>query len=108
MARNSGNSRFTALVLALVACPAALMAQSNTTAALVGVVKDPKGALLAGATVRVSSPSQIGGERVVAARCRPTWNEGYAVPIAGQRLGWRHVRHVDLMLESLLLRLKRG
>ena len=77
MARNSGNSRFTALVLALVACPAALMAQSNTTAALVGVVKDPKGALLAGATVRVSSPSQIGGERVV----RTAENGSYRVPM---------------------------
>jgi hypothetical protein len=41
----------------------ALLAQSNTTAALTGVVKNPKGVPLAGATVRISSPSLIGGER---------------------------------------------
>jgi len=77
MTRSSGNSRFSALVLALVACPVALLAQSNTTAALVGVVKNPKGVPLAGATVRVSSPSQIGGERVV----RTAENGTYRVPM---------------------------
>ena len=77
MARGSGNSRFSALVLALVAAPVALIAQSNTTAALTGVVKDPKGAPLAGATVRVSSPSLIGGERVV----RTAENGTYRVPM---------------------------
>ncbi|NWJ41940.1 MAG: TonB-dependent receptor [Geothrix sp.] len=77
MARNAGSFRFSALVLALVACPVALLAQSNTTAALTGVVKDPKGAPLAGATVRVSSASQIGGERVV----RTADNGIYRVPL---------------------------
>jgi len=77
MARGSGNSRFSAIVLALVAAPVALMAQSNTTAALTGVVKDPKGTPLAGATVRVSSPSLIGGERVV----RTAENGTYRVPM---------------------------
>jgi hypothetical protein len=73
MARSSGNSRFTALVLALVAAPVALMAQSNTTSALSGVVKDPQGRPLAGALVRLSSPSLIGGERTV----RSTENGSY-------------------------------
>jgi len=60
-----GKSLFSALVLALVAAPAALMAQSASTSALTGVVKDPKGAPLVGATVRISSPTTIGGERAV-------------------------------------------
>lgn len=77
MARGSVRSRFSAFVLALVACPAVLMAQSNTTAALTGVVKGPKGEPLAGATVRVSSASQIGGERVV----RTAENGSYRVPM---------------------------
>lgn len=63
MARNTGNSRFSALALALVAAPVALMAQSSTTSAMTGVVRDPKGNPLAGATIRISSPSMIGGEK---------------------------------------------
>ncbi|HEX7554429.1 MAG TPA: carboxypeptidase-like regulatory domain-containing protein, partial [Geothrix sp.] len=77
MTRIPGISRFSALVLALVACPAALLAQSSTTAALTGVVKNPKGAPLAGAMVRVSSPSLIGGERAV----RTAENGTYRVPM---------------------------
>jgi hypothetical protein len=77
MARSSGNFRFSALVLALVACPVALVAQGTTTSALTGVVKDPKGKPLAGATIRISSPSLIGGERVV----RTTENGTYRFPM---------------------------
>ncbi|MCE1229281.1 MAG: TonB-dependent receptor, partial [Firmicutes bacterium] len=51
-------------MLALVATPA-LVAQSTTTSALTGVVRGPDGSPLAGATVRISSPSMIGGERVM-------------------------------------------
>ena len=64
MARGSGNCRFSALVLALVACPVALMAQSNTTAALSGICQDTSGRPVVGALVRITSPSLIGGERV--------------------------------------------
>ena len=64
MARNSGNFRFSALVLALVAAPAALVAQTSTTAALAGVIRDPAGNPLAGAKVRITSDSMIGGEKV--------------------------------------------
>jgi hypothetical protein len=76
MARRPGNGRFSALAFALVAAPA-LLAQSNTTAALVGVVKDPKGALLTGATLRLTSPALIGGERTV----RTAENGAYRVPM---------------------------
>ncbi len=65
MARTSGSSRFSALVLALVACPVALMAQSSTTAALTGSVRDPQGRPLAEAKISVTSDSLIGGSRVV-------------------------------------------
>ena len=65
MARSSGNSRFSALVLALVACPAALVAQGTTTSALAGVVVDHKGKSIPGALVRVTSESLIGGARTV-------------------------------------------
>ncbi|WLT30834.1 TonB-dependent receptor [Geothrix sp. PMB-07] len=65
MARNTGNSRFSALALALVAAPAVLMAQSSTTSALTGVVKDPKGKPLADAKISATSESLIGGARVV-------------------------------------------
>lgn len=77
MARFAGSTRLSALVMTLVAAPAALMAQSNTTAALVGVVRNPNGNPLPGATVRVSSPSLIGGERAV----RTAENGSYRLPM---------------------------
>ena len=63
MFRSTGISRYGALVLALVAGPAALFAQSSTTSALAGVVRDPSGKPLSGALVRISSPGMMGGER---------------------------------------------
>ncbi len=66
MARSSGNSRFSALVLALVACPVALMAQGTTTSALSGTVTDQNGKPLPGAVIRVTSDSLIGGSRTTA------------------------------------------
>jgi hypothetical protein len=60
-----------------VAAPVALLAQSNTTAALNGVVRDPKGSPLAGATVRISSPALIGGERAF----RTAENGSYRFPV---------------------------
>lgn len=77
MARRSGNSRFSALVLALVAAPAGLIAQSSSTSALSGVVRDASGRALAGATIRITSPSMIGGERIV----RTTENGSYRFPM---------------------------
>ncbi len=63
MTRSSGNSRFSALVLALVACPVALVAQGTTTSALSGTVTDNTGKPLQGALIRVTSDSLIGGSR---------------------------------------------
>jgi hypothetical protein len=63
MARIVGNARFTALALALAACPVAVLAQSTTTSGLTGTVRDPKGNPLQGALVRITSPVLIGGER---------------------------------------------
>ena len=63
MARNSGSFRFSALVLALVACPVAVMAQTATTSALAGTVRDSAGNPVAGAKVRITSDSMIGGEK---------------------------------------------
>ena len=63
MASNFGNSRFSALALALAGCSAALLAQSTTTSGLTGTVRDPNGNPLAGALVRISSKVLIGGER---------------------------------------------
>lgn len=58
--------RSSALLFALVgATTVSLVAQSNTTAALTGVVRGPSGQPLAGATVRITSPALIGGERLV-------------------------------------------
>ena len=65
MARNSGSSRFSALVLALVAAPVAMMAQGTTTSAITGTVSDNTGRPLAGALLRVTSESLIGGARTV-------------------------------------------
>ena len=64
MTRYSSNSRLSALVLALVACPVALVAQTSTTSALAGVIRDAAGNPVAGAKVRITSDSMIGGERV--------------------------------------------
>ena len=63
MTKSCGNSRLSAFVLALVAYPIVLMAQSNTTSALTGVVRDPQGKFIAGVMVRISSNVLIGGER---------------------------------------------
>ena len=65
MARNSGSSRFSALVLALVAAPVAMLAQGTTTSAITGTVSDNTGRPLAGALLRVTSESLIGGARTV-------------------------------------------
>lgn len=63
MARRSGNSRLSALVLALIAAPAALVAQTSTTSALAGIVRDAAGQPVAGAKVRITSNAMIGGEK---------------------------------------------
>ena len=43
MTRNTSSPWLSALVLALVAAPAALVAQTSTTAALAGVIRDAAG-----------------------------------------------------------------
>ena len=58
--------RLCAITLLLAgAAPGALVAQGITTSALMGTVRDPSGKPIAGALVRVSSPSLIGGERTL-------------------------------------------
>ena len=64
MARMSGISRFSTLVLALVAAPVVLVAQTASTSALAGTVRDAAGNPVAGAKIRITSPSMIGGEKV--------------------------------------------
>jgi hypothetical protein len=54
---------FRPLGLLLAGLPALLVAQSNTTSALSGTVRDGAGKPLAGAVVRLSSSSLIGGEK---------------------------------------------
>lgn len=49
----------------LAGLPAILVAQSATTAALTGMVRDESGQAVAGATVRVESDHLIGGEKAV-------------------------------------------
>jgi hypothetical protein len=77
MARCEGFTGFSALMLALIAAPAALVAQGTTTSALMGVVRDAKGKPVSGATVRIASPAMIGGERVM----RTMENGSYRFPV---------------------------
>ncbi len=77
MARGKSFTGFSALMLALVATPAALLAQSSTTSALTGLVRDAKGKPLPGATVRISSSAMIGGEKVM----RTAENGTYRFPM---------------------------
>jgi hypothetical protein len=77
MARRSGISRYSSILLALVAAPAALMAQGTTTSALTGTVTDPTGKPIGGATVRVASESLIGGARSVVTAA----NGRYRIPM---------------------------
>jgi hypothetical protein len=65
MSKRSGTSRFSTLVLALVAAPAALVAQGTTTSAITGSILDQTGKPIPGAVVRVTSDSLIGGSRSV-------------------------------------------
>ncbi|MBP1625859.1 MAG: OmpA-like protein [Holophagaceae bacterium] len=76
MLRAKGLSVISRLTLALVVAPVALVAQSTTTAALMGVVKDPSGKPLAAATVRVTSPALM-GERVA----KTAENGSYRFPL---------------------------
>ncbi len=73
MARGKGFTGFSALALALVATPAALLAQSSTSSALTGLVRDSTGSPLAGATIRVASPALIGGEKVMRSMANGTY-----------------------------------
>ena len=57
---------------ALVVLPPGTAAQ-GLTGALVGTVKDPAGAVIPGAVVRVTSPALLGGERRTTASDRGQW-----------------------------------
>lgn len=72
-----GKSLFSALVLALVAAPAALVAQSTTSSALTGTILDQNGKPVVGALVRVTSDSLIGGSRTAVT----AENGRYRIPI---------------------------
>lgn len=61
MQRSRGH--LTLLAFGLVAVPTILSAQTASTSALSGTVRDTSGKALAGAVVRISSPSMIGGEK---------------------------------------------
>ncbi|MFZ1613218.1 MAG: carboxypeptidase-like regulatory domain-containing protein, partial [Holophaga sp.] len=77
MARSKSFTGFSALMLVLAAAPAALMAQTSTTSALTGLVRDANGQPFAGATVRISSPAMIGGEKVM----KTAANGSYRFPV---------------------------
>ncbi len=66
MTRSSGTSQFSALVLALVAAPVALLAQGTTTSAFSGTIVDHTGKPVQGAVVRLASEALIGGSRTTA------------------------------------------
>ncbi len=63
-------------LLVLAGLPGVLVAQSTTTAALSGTVRDGSGNPVAGATVRLASPALIGGARVATT----TANGSFHVP----------------------------
>lgn len=77
MARHTARSRFSPLILALVAAPAALMAQSTTSSAISGTILDQDGRPLAGVLVRAASDSLIGGSRTAVT----SENGRYRLPI---------------------------
>lgn len=56
---------FVAMVLMVLVSPAKLTAQSSTTGAIAGVVKDPSGAVLPGVAVTAESPALIEKKRTV-------------------------------------------
>ncbi len=53
-----------------------VFAQGTTTSAITGIVRDPEGRPLAGATIRLSSGDLIGGERVL----KSSENGSYRMP----------------------------
>jgi hypothetical protein len=67
--------RLSALALALAA--PTLLAQSNTTSALQGVVRNEAGAPIKSATLRIQSPTLIGGERTT----KTSENGSYRFPL---------------------------
>jgi len=77
MARSKGFNLLSALSVVLVAAPCTLVAQGTTSSALTGVVRDPAGKPLAGATVRIISGAMIGGEKVA----RTSENGSYRFPM---------------------------
>lgn len=77
MARSKGFNLLSALSVVLVAAPCTLVAQGTTSSALTGVVRDPAGKPLAGATVRIISGAMIGGEKIT----RTSENGSYRFPM---------------------------
>lgn len=77
MHRSKGFVRFSALCSLLAAAAPALVAQSTTSSALAGVVRDASGNPLPGALVRVNSPALIGGERTA----KTSENGSYRFPL---------------------------
>jgi hypothetical protein len=75
VARSHGS--LSLLALALAATSPALLAQSLTTSALAGVVRDSAGQAVAGATLRITSPGLIGGEKTT----RTSENGSYRFPV---------------------------
>lgn len=63
MARGKCFVELGAVMFALAAAPLPLVAQSTTTSAIAGLVRDPEGRPIAGAVVRVTSPSMISSEK---------------------------------------------
>lgn len=63
MARGKCFVELGAVMFVLAAAPLPLVAQSTTTSAIAGQVRDPEGRPIAGAVVRVTSPSMISSEK---------------------------------------------
>ena len=76
---------FLAALLAVPSVPAEARGQ-GLMGALVGTVKDPSGALIPGALVRITSPALIGGARETTTSDRGVWRL-LALPPGQYRVG---------------------
>lgn len=93
------------VLVAVAACvPVTALAQSAQDSALVGAVVDPAGALVSGATLVLSGPQLIGGQRTQTSDWRGAFRFGQLTPgvydIAATRDGFRSVTRADVRLPA--------
>lgn len=92
-----------AMLCAATLCPIVASAQRGQDAGLVGTVRDPSSAVVAGASVTVSSPQMIGGAQTVRSDAQGTYRFAFLPPgeyvIVAEQAGFRSTMRSGIALQ---------